>query len=212
MLSSMSARMPEEAAKAAIEQAGGVHIGVSMLVPCTFRTPLFNLGIFHESNIDLTDHLTATLGLRYDYTQAKIDYDTRGDFNLLFSIMGQDVQARVISLYAHNEKANFNQLLPKFGLTYKFDDGSNVYVTVAKGYRAGGFNVQMFGDLIQTDIQKNAAAIQAAANQAQTSRQNVEQIIEQDEAKYAAIVEGIKFKPEESWNYELGTHLNLFEI
>ena len=211
MLSSLSARMPEEAAKAAIEQAGGVHIGVSMLVPCTFRTPLFNLGIFHESNIDLTDHLTATLGLRYDYTQAKIDYDTRGDFNLLFSIMGQDVQARVISLYAHNEKANFNQLLPKFGLTYKFDDGSNVYVTVAKGYRAGGFNVQMFGDLIQTDIQKNAAAIQAAANQAQTSRQNVEQIIEQDEAKYAAIVEGIKFKPEESWNYELGTHLNLFD-
>ena len=26
-----------------------------------------------------------------------------------------------------------------------------------------------------------------------------------------AILEGVKFKPEESWNYEVGTHLNLFD-
>ena len=28
---------------------------------------------------------------------------------------------------------------------------------------------------------------------------------------YASLLEGIKFKPEESWNYEVGTHLNLFD-
>ena len=44
ILSSMSARMPEAAAKAAIEQAGGVHVGVEMLVPCLFRTPQANIG------------------------------------------------------------------------------------------------------------------------------------------------------------------------
>ena len=211
ILSSMSARMPEAAAKAAIEKAGGVSVGVEMLVPCQFHTPQFNLGVFHESNIDLTDRLTATLGLRYDYTHSKVKYDTSGDFSLKFSIMGQDAIARVLSLYQHEEKANFSQLLPKFGLTYKFDNGSNIYAVVAKGYRAGGFNVQMFGDIIQNDIQGNAAVIMAAAQQAQTTHQNVEQTVTQDDAKYASLLEGIKFKPEESWNYELGTHLNLFD-
>ena len=210
ILSSMTARMPEEAAKAAIEKAGGVNIGVSMLVPCRFHTPQFNLGLYHESSYDFSKHLTATLGLRYDFTRAKIKYNTNGDFNLLFSIMGQDALARVISVYNHEEKTDFSQLLPKVGLTYKFNGGSNLYATVTKGYRAGGFNVQMFGDIIQNDIQGNAQAIMAAANQAQQTHQNVEQTIEQTDEKYAAILEGIKFKPEESWNYELGTHLNLF--
>ncbi len=211
ILKSMMQRMPEAAAKAAIEQAGGVNIGVQMLVPCLFHTPQFNLGVFHESSFDLTDNLTAVLGLRYDYTHSKIKYDTSGDFQLKFSIMGQDAIARVLSLYQHEEKTSFSQLLPKFGLTYKFEGGSNVYATVTKGYRAGGFNVQMFGDIIQNDIAANANVIMAAAQKAQTTHQNVEVVVTQDEAKYAALYEGIKFKPEESWNYEVGTHLNLFD-
>jgi outer membrane receptor protein involved in Fe transport len=211
ILASMSAHLPEAAAKAAIEQAGGVNIGVQMLVPCLFHTPQLNLGIFHESNIDLTDNLTATIGLRYDYTHSKIDYDTSGDFNLKFSIMGQDAIARVISLYQHEEKTDFSQLLPKFGLTYKFGNGSNVYATVTKGYRAGGFNVQMFGDIIQNDIQSNAAIIMATAQEAQNTHQNVEQTVMQDDTKYAKLYDGIRFKPEESWNYEVGTHLNMFD-
>lgn len=211
ILASMMQRMPEAAARAAIEQAGGINIGVKMLVPCRFHTPQFNLGFFHESNYDITDHLTATLGLRYDYTRAKINYDTCGDFALTFSILGQDATARVLSLYQHEEKADFNQLLPKFGLTYKFDNGSNVYANVSKGYRAGGFNVQMFGDIIQNDIQSNAATIMAAANQAQTTHQDVTETVTQSDEKYEAILNGIKFKPEESWNYEVGTHLNLFD-
>ncbi len=211
ILASMMLRMPEAAARAAIEQAGGVNIGVKMLVPCLFHTPQFNLGIFHESSIDLTDHLTATIGLRYDYTHARIKYDTSGDFQLKFSIMGRDAIARVLSLYQREEKTNFNQLLPKIGLTYKFDNGSNIYATVTKGYRAGGFNVQMFGDIIQNDIQANAAVIMAAALEAQATQQNVERVITQSEEKYAALYDGIRFKPEESWNYEAGTHLNLFD-
>lgn len=211
ILSSMSARMPEAAAKAAIEQAGGVHIGVQMLVPCLFHTPQANIGVFHESNYDITDRLTATAGLRYDYTHSKIAYDTNGDLRLNFSIMGQDAIARVLSLYEHTESAGFSQLLPKFGLTYKFDNGSNIYATVTKGYRAGGFNIQMFGDIIQNDLQGNAGIIMEAAQEAQSTHQNVERTVTQDDVKYASLAEGIKFKPEESWNYELGTHANLFD-
>ena len=209
MLKSMAARMGEEAAAAAIQRAGGVNIGMSLFVPCVFRTPQFNLGIFHQSDIDLTDHLTATLGLRYDYTHAKIDYDTRGNSVMDFDIMGQAAKIVATSIFAHTEKSNFNQLLPKFGLTYKFNDGSNIYATVTKGYRAGGFNVQMFGDIIQSDVQSGLQGVMQSAMQ---SRQDI-MIVERvpTEKVYASLLDGIKFKPEESWNYELGTHLNLFD-
>ena len=207
MFNSMAARMGEAAAKAAIERAGGINVNMGLFVPCTFRTPQFNLGIYHESNIDLTDNFTATLGLRYDFTHSEIDYDTRGDAGVDFNIMGVAAKAKLLSIFKHEEKADFSQLLPKFGLTYKFDGGSNVYATVAKGYRAGGFNVQLFGDYINTDVQKN---LQTVMGEAQQTRQDVNKEINHTDAEYEALLDAIKFKPEESWNYELGTHLNLF--
>ncbi len=208
ILKSMSARMGEEAAKAAIARAGGVNVGMSLFVPCLFRTPQFNLGIFHQSDFDLTERLTATVGLRYDYTHSKIEYDTRGVSLLGFNIMGAAAKAQVTTIFAHTEKTSFNQLLPKLGLTYKFGDGSNVYATVTKGYRAGGFNVQMFGDIIQNDVQKN---LQTVMQEAMQTHKDIIKEITHSEEVYADLREGIKFKPEESWNYELGTHLNLFD-
>lgn len=207
IFNSMAARMGEAAAAAAIERAGGVQVGMTLFVPCNFHTPQANLGIFHESNIDITDHLTATLGLRYDITHSKIHYVTSGDSKLNFNIMGSAANATVLSLYDREEKATFNQLLPKVGLTYKFNNGSNIYATVTKGYRAGGFNVQMFGDIIQNDVQKN---LQGVMMEAMQSHQDVNKVVEHTDEEYAALLEGVKFKPEESWNYEVGTHLNLF--
>lgn len=207
IFNSMAARMGEAAAAAAIERAGGVQVGMTLFVPCNFHTPQANLGIFHESNIDITDHLTATLGLRYDITHSKIHYVTSGDSKLNFNIMGSAANATVLSLYDREEKATFNQLLPKIGLTYKFNNGSNIYATVTKGYRAGGFNVQMFGDIIQNDVQKN---LQGVMMEAMQSHQDVNKVVEHTDEEYAALLEGVKFKPEESWNYEVGTHLNLF--
>ena len=207
MLKSMMGRgMTQEQAMSAIAARGGINIDMAMDIPCLFHTPQFNLGIFHESNIDLTDHLTLTLGLRYDFTQAKIDFDSRGlSMNPVFSIMGTTISpTKIYTDYIGSDKANFNQLLPKFGLTYKFNDGSNVYATVSKGYRAGGFNVQMFGDIIQTDLQK-------AIGMLQSGTPVTEVVMEHHGDDCAPILDGIKFKPEESWNYELGTHLNLFD-
>lgn len=206
MLKSMMGRgMTQEQAMAAIQARGGINIDMAMDIPCLFHTPQFNVGIFHESNIDLTEHLTVTLGLRYDFTQSKIDFDTRGiSLNPTFSIMGATIApSRIYTDYIGSDKANFNQLLPKFGLTYKFNDGSNVYATVSKGYRAGGFNVQMFGDIIQTDLQSAIGMLQGGTPMPEV-------VMEHHDDDCAPIMDGVKFKPEESWNYEAGTHLNLF--
>ena len=207
MIKSMMERgMSMEQAQATIQRAGGINIDMAMNIPCLFRTPQFNLGVFHQSDYDLTDRLTATVGLRYDYTRSEIDFNAVGiSHNPVFSIMGRTVSpTRIYTDYIGSDDAGFSQLLPKFGLTYKFCNGSNVYATVTKGYRAGGYNIQMFGDIIQGDLQKAVGMMQGGTPV-------TEVVMEHHDADCADIKEGIKFKPEESWNYELGTHANLFD-
>ena len=201
MLNAMAQRMGMEAAKATIERAGGCHIRLDMeTIPGLFRTPQTNFGVFHESNFDITPRLTATMGLRYDRSHVSIDYCTVGAMQLDERVMGVNVQAAVHSTLQHEESNSFNQWLPKVGLSYRVDNhGSNVYAIVAKGYRAGGFNIQMFSDILQTELQ----------GVAQSARGDME--ISHDEQAYNNIRETIAYKPEESWNYEFGTHLNLFD-
>lgn len=187
------------AAAAAIEQAGGCTIDMQLnSVPGLFHTPTANFGVYHESNIDITDNFTATLGLRYDYSRVKIDYATSAMINMTENVMGVSLSPVITSVLNHSEKSNFNQWLPKIGLTYKFNNGSNIYATWSKGYRSGGYNIQMFSDILQTEV----------AAQAQSARGDVD--IEHDEASYQRIANTIKYKPETSWNYEVGAHLNLF--
>ncbi len=201
MLNSMAKRMGMEAAKAMIERAGGCHITMDTeTIPGLFRTPQTNYGLFHESNILLTDRLKATLGFRYDITRNKIDYATSAITHLDENVMGVNVKATVRSVLEHQEDATFNQFLPKIGLTYRINNsGSNVYALVSKGYRAGGFNIQMFSDILQSELQ----------SQAQSVRGDME--IAHDEQSYDNIRNTIQYRPEESWNYEVGTHLNLFD-
>ena len=50
---------------------------------------------------------------------------------------------------------DYLQLLPKFALQYEWKKGNNVYATVSRGYRSGGYNIQMFSDLIQGNMQND---------------------------------------------------------
>lgn len=195
------------AAAAAIEKAGGVHVtGVEMGAPGIYRTPQFNLGFYHESNFDVTRNLTATLGLRYDWTHAKIAYEASTFIGVRASVLGKDATRYLTSSISDLLKDNFNQLLPKFGLTYRFRDG-NVYATVTKGYRSGGYNIQMFADILQNDVMGAVRARRIDMGQFASGDIN----IEHTEADYQNIAKTISYEPEVSWNYEAGTHLNLFQ-
>ena len=207
ILRSLADRMGETAAADMIQRLGGVSVGMDLSVPGTFRTPQTNIGIFHESNIELTERLTATLGLRYDYSRNGIRYDADGVSSLDFNIMGAAANVRLNAPLTGNEHAAFRQLLPKVGLLYRWHNGSNVYATVTKGCRSGGFNIQLFSDIIQADVQSN---LRDVMQQAMQQRGDMEVTVNHTAAEYAAMLEGIRFKPEESWNYEAGTHLNLF--
>ena len=210
ILQSMAQRMGEQGAAEFIARQGGVNIGVDMQVPALFHTPQFNMGLFHETNFDITPQLMATVGLRYDYTDTRIKYDTYGAMNMLFSVLGQDVNINAVSAFNNKESNHFQQLLPKFALTYKFPNGSNIYATVAKGYRAGGFNVQMFSDIIQADLNGMRGNLMSMMQGIMVSREGINIDMPHTTKDYENLRNTIAFKPETSWNYEVGSHLNLF--
>ena len=200
----MAQGMPEVAAKAAasaaIEKAGGISMTVSMGAPGLYHTPQTNLGFYHESNFDITSRLVATLGLRYDYLHTGIHYESSAYMAMTANMMGQKATYTLRS--ALNEKTNddYNQFLPKLGLTYRLDNQqSNIYATISKGYRAGGYNIQMFSDILQTELN---------ANRQQALRGDYE--VPHTAEDYKKVNQTISYKPEVSWNYEVGSHLNLF--
>lgn len=188
------------AAQAAIAKAGGVEVSSDLqTIPGLFRTPVYNLGFYHESSFDITPRLTATLGLRYDYSHVSIDYATSARMLTQVSVMGRAATQNLSVALADKRHNDYNQLLPKFSLNYRFDRaGSNVYATVSKGYRAGGYNIQMFSDILSTMLQQNSA-------------QRGDYEIPVGIAQLDDIANTVSYKPETSWNYEAGLHLNLFD-
>lgn len=82
---------------------------------------------------------------------------------------------------------HFNELLPKLAVGYSFEDsGVRLYANVAKGYKAGGFNSQMFSDVLQQRIM----ALMGISH-----KYDVDEII--------------GYGPEKSWNYELGAKASM---
>ena len=184
-------------------------------VPGTFRTPQWNVGVYHESHINLFDRLTLTLGLRYDYQKVSIEYATQSMFTLsgkgTMMMPGQggqmiqipvDFTSKFVSRLENQTDKGYSELLPKFGLTLDLGSGSNLYAVVSKGFRAGGYNIQMFSDIFSNEQREIGKGFAAMAKGDMT--------VEHTAEDYAKVEETITYKPETSWNYELGTHLNLF--
>jgi outer membrane receptor protein involved in Fe transport len=175
-------------------------MSAEMAVPETFRTPTMNLALFHESNILLTDRLKLTLGMRLNLDRVKIEYDALAYMNMTGGTAERQATYHLTSHVTDSRSKTYTQLLPKIGLTYTLDEQlGNVYALVAKGYRAGGFNIQMFSDILQADLN---------AHQQDAMRGDYD--VEHTTQDYDNIAETITYKPEESRNFELGAHLNLF--
>lgn len=173
-------------------------------VPGDFRTPQLNLAAYHESNLWLNDRLKITLGLRYDYDKVKIDYDTSAQFDLAAKMGGTTTTHKYLSEIISSQKDTYHQLLPKIGFTYALcEEGCNFFAVVSKGYRAGGYNIQMFSDIFQTEERGLGKELKSMMAADYTVSHTAEQI--------ENINKTISYKPEESWNYEMGLHLNLFD-
>jgi iron complex outermembrane receptor protein len=84
---------------------------------------------FGQLSYQITEKLTATAGLRYDYEHKRLL--ASGEY----LIPGLDP---IVTQGDTLAKANFHAISPKVSLAYAIGDNNNVYASYSRGYRAGG--------------------------------------------------------------------------
>ena len=191
----------------------------TLKVSGNFDTPIWNGAIFHQSTFNnlFTKGLSFTVGLRLDYEKMSMKYNSTSDplnFDFNFAMGPMVITAKdLIADAAYNGKLSedYVQLLPKFALQYEWRKGNNVYATVSKGYRSGGYNVQMFSDIITG--QQAHSMVEAIKKSAEFEKYStlIERMIGDKMPAIPEVKDATTYKPEYSWNYEVGTHLTLWE-
>ena len=198
-----------------------------------FDIPTLNAGLFHQSTIEIVKHLSLTAGVRLDYEHYKMKYDAPGNVDFDFAIKGSNPRNSVIlndlnitpSFFGNTSTHNWH-VLPKVSLKYDFGKTGNVYASVSRGYRSGGYNVQMFSDLLQIEMRRQMMSAIDAGTETYLNdlfagipyipAGHVDMIMGRIRSNMPTIespnvAEAAYYKPESAWNYEVGSHLNLFD-
>ncbi|KAA6344738.1 Pesticin receptor [termite gut metagenome] len=162
----------------------------AMLLSGLYDTPVWGAALYHQSTFNdiLLKNLSLVIGLRLDYEQTTLTYDNQASLRTQSFFNGTPINEIQARDYGPDGEQNnsYPLLLPKFTLSYSFNQENNVYVSAGRGYRSGGYNTQLFPDLIQDVIIQRPDPILVEVPQ-------------------------IHYKPEYSWNYESGAHLTLWQ-
>lgn len=157
----------------------------SFVLGSNFINPVWGVALYHQSGYRIGAWNFA-LGVRLDVEHTSLRYNSR--CNTSFTITGIDNGQIPVDINDGGKlKKTFVEFLPKLTATYDIMSlpASNVYLSVARGYKAGGFNTQMFSDVLQQRLMGIMGIAQSY---------DIDRII--------------SYKPETSWNYELGAHIS----
>lgn len=198
-----------------------------LLVDGTFNTPIYGASIYHQSTIHdfLIKGLSITAGARLNFEQNRLKYNSYSDLDYTFTLGMQGMGPRPMEFPSNHTDhpalkgklhKNYFDVLPRFALQYNFDKENSIYFTVSKGYRSGGYNIQMFSDLIQDEMQKGmeSSMMHSIIDLAGSKMpENIKEMLLQrvDKPEKLDIESTTIYKPEYTWNYEVGSHLNLFD-
>ncbi len=103
-----------------------------------------NTGVafYGQINYLLTDKLTLTAGIRFDYENKKLD--VLGEYQ-------PDGQDAIVTRSDTAASAHFSAFSPKLGLKYQLTETSNLYLSYSRGFRTGGLT-QLSGDPSQPPL------------------------------------------------------------
>ncbi len=188
----------------------------------TFDTPTLSAALYHQSTFNdlFIEGLSFTAGLRLDYEKMSMKYNsvsTTVDFDFdmkMGPMMSLSDNMQAPTSFIGKLSTDYVQLLPKFAIQYEWNKSNNVYATVSRGYRSGGYNIQMFSDLSQTEMRRSMMnAIMASPNLGQNPTYGpiFERMLKPRIPEEPNVKNSTTYKPEYSWNYEVGSHLTLWE-
>ncbi len=147
-----------------------------------FDTRTWGAALYHQSELDL-GRWRVTAALRLDGEWAQLGYRC---------YTGSTVAIGLNTIEPFTEpgvlKKSFLVLLPKLNVQYRFGAGeqNSVYASVAEGYKAGGFNTQMFSEVLQKALKERMGVY---------------------ELHDYTVDEVVAYDPERTLDVELGAHL-----
>lgn len=160
----------------------------------SFRMPAGGFSIYHESALNF-GAFTITGGLRFDWERTSLNY--RSFCSTAYTVYDNSAgSGGPLPVYRHapigiDERDrishDYKQLLPKLSVSYQLPAAyGNIFASATKGYKAGGYNTQMFSDFLQQRIMSEMGL---------SFQYDVDQTV--------------AYRPETDWNFELGAHLSL---
>lgn len=154
----------------------------NFIIDDDFVIPVFGVAAYVQGGITLGG-FDVKAGLRVDYEYSSMSYNSRSTVH--YSTYKDLSDCRELNTVFKGSKAvDAFELLPSLSVTYS-DSWGSVYMSARKGFKAGGFNTQLFSDILQTKM--------------------TGELIGNDQHVDAS---STIYKPEENWTFELGTHLS----
>ncbi len=149
-----------------------------------FRMPSAGGALYHESTF-VAGRWHFAAGIRLDIEQVRLSYRSSTRYACRIS------QNTIAPFSAEGSlRKIFLEVLPRASVLYAFDEGRNLYFSVSKGYKAGGFNTQMFSDVLQNSLMERMGVYLQ---------------------KSYDVSRVVSYRPEKSWNWEIGGHFSCAE-
>lgn len=157
-----------------------------------FTSPSCGVALYHESTYHW-GQWTLQAGLRLEYEHAKLNYRsvTHTGYTTYVKATGAVFSHEPIDIDEQGTlNKDFFDVLPHVNLTWHPWAGKNhtIYLAVSRGSKAGGFNTQMFSDVLQQRLMKKLGI---------GLQYDVDKMV--------------GYKPEKAWNYELGGHFECWQ-
>ncbi len=157
------------------------------LISSNFDILTWNVALYHESHFPVGGW-QFTAGLRLDYEGAKMLYDCTA--SLHYQLIGMMSSVRPYTdHYCGTLSHGVPVLLPKLAVEYNGFSNTRIYTSATKGYRAGGFNTQIFSDILQNRLMNGMMDDLG---------------VHFDNERVSIGADRTEYKPEEAWNFELG--------
>ena len=163
------------------------------VIESLFAIPTYGAALYHQSSVEL-GNWSLVAGLRLDYEYATMEYNSFASVPYRFDMTMPDFK-EFRTEFKGRERQHFFEILPKLSAEYTTPIG-DIYATISRGYKTGGYNTQIFSDILQSKMMTDMMADLG---------------IELDSAQGATsydTAEATKYKPETSWNFEIGAHLS----
>ncbi len=161
----------------------------NFVIGSSFTTQWLDLAAYHTSYLNI-GNWQIEAGLRLDFEYQQFRYLSDGTLHYMVNNTAITDFREIYSLVQGNLRLPYFEALPKIAATYISPQHTwKAYLSIAEGYKAGGFNTQLFSDILQNRMM-NDIMRDMGVSFADGSEYSVDSVI--------------TYKPERCLNFEAG--------